>query len=296
MATLTNLVNEVMQSLNGYGAPAARASFLNGAITDVATAITVDSAADFNQGVVEIDSELIYIESVDTATNVLTVSPDGRGFYGTTPAAHADNARVTVNPVWPKTRIEAVINETIESTHPVLFAVATAAFTWTGVQNTYELPADCVQVLSVTADTVGPTMEQQKVNRYSVNLSAPTADFATGNSVTIQEPVMPGRLVTVTYKKAPTAITAAQDFTVSGLRSTAWKCVKLAVVSELLNYLDTARLPVDTAASAELAERNPVGSAARISTQLWQRYQIELEQERKRLAAETPVPVVTRSR
>lgn len=283
-------------SLNGYGAPSPRASFLNGAVTSTALSMVVDNADDFSQGIAEIGSELVYVESVATATKTLTISPDGRGFYGTTAATHADNARVTMNPVWPRVRVEAAINEAIAGTYPVLYGVGTTSFLFDGVQNTYKLPADCVQVLQVTAATIGPTLEQQYVRRYGVNLSAPTGTFATGNSITLMEPIYSRSTITVTYKKAPAAITTSDEFTVSGLRSTAWKAVKLSATSELLNYIDTARLPLDTATAAEMAERNQIGSAARISTQLWQRYLIELEQERRRQAAETPVPVVVRGR
>lgn len=294
MPTLSNCVNEVLLALNGYGAPAQRASFLSASLTSSATSFSVSDGTDFNQGLVEIDSELIYVNSV--SSNTLTVSSDGRGFYGTTAAAHSSGARVTMNPTWPKVRVEAAINEAIQQTYPVLYAVDTTTFMFDGVQNTYDLPADCVQVLSVTAATLGPSLEQQVIRRYAVNLSAPTATFPNGNSITLQEGIYSRSNVTVTYKKAPTAITAAQEFTASGLRSTAWKAVRLAVMSELLAYVDAQRLDVDTAWVSELSERVPIGSGSRVSTQLWQRYQIELEQERRRLAAETPVPVSLRSR
>lgn len=284
MPTLSKCVNEVLLALNGYGAPAERASFLSGSLTASATTINVTNGADFNQGLIEIDNELIYVESV--SGNTLTVSADGRGYYGTTAAAHSAGARVTMNPLWPRTRVESVINEAIEGTYPTLYAVGSTSFTASAMQNTYVLPAEAVQVLAVTATTTGPSNEPQVVRRYSVNDGA----------ITLQEGVFPGATVTVSYRTTPTAITTAQDFTASGLRSTAWKAVRLAVTSELLAYMDAQRLSVDTAASAEYAERVPVGSAARISTQLWQRYQLELEQERRRLAAETPVPISLRSR
>lgn len=296
MSTLNQLVDDVLLALNGYGAPAPRASFLSGAVTASGLTFTVTSAADFNQGIAEVGDELVYIESVNTATNTLTISADGRGFYGTTAAAHAAGDRVTMNPTWPRIRVEAAINDAIEGTYPVLFGVASTSFTFTGVQTTYELPAACEQVLSVTADTIGPSEEQQVIRRYSFNSVAPTDEFATGNSITLHEAAAPGRTVTVTYRIAPAAITSADEFTVSGLRGTAWKAVKYAACSELLAYMDTARLPVDTAAAAEYGERNQIGSASRISAQLYQRYEIELERERRRLASTTPVPINVRGR
>lgn len=294
MSTLSQLVDEVLMTLNGYGAPAPRASFLSVGIDATTTTATVTDGSDFNQGIAQIGDELVYVESVSGGT--LTLSADGRGFYGTTAAAHAANARVTMNPTWPRVRVEAAINDAIEGTYPVLFGVASTSFTFTGVKTTYELPADCEQVLSVSADTIGPSEEQHHIKRYSFNSVAPTDEFATGNSITLQVAPAPGQTVTVTYRKAPSAITTSDEFTVSGLRDTAWKAVKYAACSELLAYLDSARLPVDTAPSAEYGDRNQIGSAARVSAQLFQRYEIELERERRRLATTTPVPINVRGR
>lgn len=294
MTTLTQLTDEVLLTLYGYGTPSARASFLTAGVDDVALSLPVVDGSDFGQGIVEIGGELIYVESV--SGNTLTVAPDGRGFYGTTATSHGINARVTANPTWPRSRVEAAINDAIEGTYPVLYGVGTTSFTFTGVKTTYELPADCEQVLSVTADTIGPTGEQQKVTRYSFNSVAPTGEYASTNTITLGEPVNVGRDVTVTYRKAPTAITSGDAFTVSGLRNTAQKAVKYAACSELVSYLDTARLPVDTATADLYDEKNPIGGAARISAQLYQRYEMELERERRRLAATTPVPINVRTR
>lgn len=293
MPTLTQLTDETLLTLYGYGTPQPRASFLTADITNSTLSIPVTDGTNFEQGIAEIGDELIYVEAVNGDT--LTVAPDGRGYFGTTAAAHSEDARVQVNPVFPRTRVQSAINDAIEGTHPVLYGVGTDTFTFNGVVVTFELPADCEQVLQVSADTIGASNIQQPVRRWRFDSTA-SAEFASGNTLTLEEPVDLGRTVTVTYRKAPTAITANDEFTVSGLRGTATKAVKYAAVSDLLSYLDANRLHVASATASAMDERNGVGDASRVSAQLYQRYEIELERERKRLAATTPVPVNVRIR
>ena len=152
MTTFDDLVTEVRATMRGYGLYREQVSFLNGSITNSALSITVDDGTLVRPGVVEIDSESIYVQSV--AGNVLTVSPDGRGWDRTTAASHADNARVTVNPPLPTWRIQRAINDTIIGTAPTLFGVGTTTFTYNGVRTTYDLPADCTS-LDTGAGAVG---------------------------------------------------------------------------------------------------------------------------------------------
>jgi hypothetical protein len=289
VSTFDQLVYDVLQSLQGYGLAQPRMSHLSGSITDTATSITVVDATGFEQGVCEIDNETIFIESVDYDSNILTVSPDGRGYYGTTAAAHSANARVTMAPTWGRGRVANAINEAITNTFPDLFKVATTTVVFSPVQTTYALPATVEQVLRVTTDTIGPSNETPLIVRHSFDPVAKT--------LTIEKGGFPGKNFNVTYSTAPTQITFGDDFTESGLRETAKLAIKYAACSQLLAFMDPARLPVDTAQADELdASRNQIGSASKISTQLYQRYLIELENERKRLRATTPTPISVRTR
>lgn len=297
MTTLGDVINECLQALQGYGLQQPRTAFLAADVTASGLTFTVDDASQFYQGVAEVEDEVVFIQSVDTTANTLTIAPDGRGWFGTTPAAHVTNTRVTMAPVWPRNRVANAINDTIIGTWPTLFGVATTSFVANSVVNTYELPQDCEKVLKVSASTPGPSMDQQPISRFSFSSVAPEGVFTSGNTVTIQEPVFPGATVTVTYMKAPSPLAAGtDDFTNSGLRETAKLAVVYGACAELLSYMDASRLPVD-AASSDPAERgNEVGSAARIAAQLTARHQMELERERRRLRETTPVAVNVRIR
>lgn len=295
--TFDSLVDSVLRELYGGGLAQPRASFLTGSVNASALQFTVTDATNFEQGVAEIENEIVFIESVDFDGNVLTISPDGRGYYGTTAASHAANARITMAPTWSRTAVAEAINETITGVYPDLFGVATTSFAFNPSINTYALPADAQRVLMVTVDTIGPSREQLTVKRYSENLVASGSNFPTGKSITLEKGGFPGRNVNVTYMKSLSEITWGDDFTASGLAETAKRCIKYGACSALLTYMDSSRLPVDTAQADEVdPSKNGVGTASKVAAALYQRYTIELAAEKRRLRERTPVPVTVRTR
>ena len=297
MTTFRELQDEVLHTLQGYGLDQPRTAWLTATRSSSALTVPVDSTTSLAAGIAEIESEQVYIQSVDHNANTVTIAPDGRGWYGTTAAEHVANTRVTFSPTWPRQRVKSAINDTIVGTYPTLFGVAQTQFTYNPSVTTYSIPAEAERVLSVTADVNGPSLEQQNVRHYQFNSTSPTDDWATTNSLTLHEAVTPGRTVTVTYQKAPSALaTDAAQLTTSGLRETAKLAIVYGTVSQLVSHMDTARLAVDTAQGDEYDERNQVGQASRISGQLYLRYQSELEAERRRLRATTPVAISVRKR
>lgn len=298
MSTLfDDLVNDVSQTLYGYGLAQPRAAWLTASIDDAETVISVGDASGFSQGVAEVDNEMLFIASVDYGSNVLTVAPDGRGYYATSADVHSSGTRITMAPTWSRARIATAVNETILGTYPTLFGVGSTSFTYNPSITTYQLPAEANRILKVTTDTIGPSKEQMELNRWSFNSVAPVSEFATGNTITLEQAPFPGRTVTVTYERDLSEITFGDFFTDCGLAETAKLAVKYGACSNLVAFMDSARLPVDTAEADEIdASRNGIGTAMRASTQLYQRYQIELEAERRRLRKSTPVPITMRTR
>jgi hypothetical protein len=297
VTTFLQLQDEILQTLHGFGLSQPRATFLTASIDADDLAISVTDASNCEQGLVEIEGEAIFIESVDRNTNTLTVSPDGRGYYGTTAAAHDADVRCTIAPTWPRHRVKSAINDVIAATYPTLWGVAQTSFTYNPSVTTYALPAEAERILAVTAQVNGPSLEPQTISHYSLNSVAPTDDWATTNIISLHEAVTPGREVTVTYLKQPSALSGDSDaITVSGLRETAKLAIVYGACAQLVSFMDVSRLPVDVAVADEYDEKVQVGMASRISGQLQLRYEMELEKERKRLRATTPVKISVRKR
>jgi hypothetical protein len=281
-----DLVREVRSVMRGYGLVQEGVAFLSSSINATALTITVTDATALSPGLVEIDSEVIYIQSI--SSNTLTVAPDGRGWDGTTAATHASSARVTANPPYPTWRLERALNDSIVGVFPDVFGVASTSFTYNPSVTTYSIPADAEDILKVTTTVLGPSMEQVEIHRYSFNSNAPTTEFATGNCLTLSEAPDPGRTVTVTYMKAPSELASGDDFIDSGLRETARPAVVYAAVARLLSFVDATRTLVDSAVGAEFGADQRVGTATQLAAQMSARYQMELDKEQARLRKAHP--------
>lgn len=298
MTTFLQLQDEVLLALQGFGLAQPRATFLTAPVTASDLTLSVRNAADLDAGLAEIGSELVFIESVDRSANTVTISPDGRGYYGTTAAAHAADARLTCAPTWPRHRVKAAINDTILGLWPSIWGVGQEQFTYTPAVTTYSLPATAEGVLSVSADTLGPSMQQQDIKSYWFSSSSPTDDWATTNTVTLGEAPYPGSTVTVTYKKQPAVLTNDSDglLAVAGLRESCRQLLMLGACAQLLSMMDASRLAVDTSTADEVDERNQPGTAARLANQFQIRFELEVEKEQKRLRQTTPATITKRYR
>ena len=279
-------------ALHGYGLSQPRTTFLTSGISETDLTASVRNATDIDMGMAEIGGELVFIESVDRASSTVTFSPDGRGYYGTTAEAHGADTRLTFAPTWPRQRIKSAINDVILGVWPTLFGIGQTTFTFTPAVTTYEMPDEAENVLSVTADTYGPSRQQQVINAYRFDATAPTDEWDNGRSLTLFESASPGADVTVTYTKEPTVLTADADtIATSGLRESARKLLMLGACAELLSMMDVSRLTVDTAPADQADTQNPVGSAARLANQFQLRYEMEVEKERQRLRETTPAKI-----
>lgn len=95
-ATLGSLVEGILDHLYGHSAQQDAVTSLSGALDATATSFTVDDADVLSAGLIEIDSELMRVKSVDLASNLVTLTPTGRGQRGSTASTHADGAEVRV--------------------------------------------------------------------------------------------------------------------------------------------------------------------------------------------------------
>lgn len=286
MTTFSDLVNDVVFTVEGYGLDLPRTAYLTAAITDTDLSFDVDDASSLAEGLAEIGDELVYIRSVNV--NTVTVAPDGRGYRGTATAAHAANARLTMNPVMPRFLVKRKINETIVGTWPTLWGEATTTITADTLSMGFELPADVEEVLSVDHETDEITREWGPVRRWRFESSADSVDFPSGKALFIYQDVSTSANLRVRYRKQPSELTDGQNLTDSGLRSSARSVIVAGAVWRLISSMDLGRLKVTTATTDMLDEGNPVGSATQLAGYLRRVYERELQDELMRLQVTTP--------
>ena len=293
MTTFGDLINDVYLALTGWGLQQGRAAFINAGagITSGALSITVDDSSNLSEGVAEIEDELVYIQSVSGTT--VTIAPDGRGWQGTTAATHADNARITMNPAFPRVVVKQKINDTIKGVYPTLRGKAVTTFTYSGSVTTYELPAAVDQVIQVTYQATGASGYWPVVYHYRVDMNADTTAYASGKSITLLGGVEQGATVMVTYLKTPTALSSTADLlTASGLADTARALIVAGTVWRLSSYIAAARLRVDGVAIDMMDEQNRVDAGNKVSAYLRAQYEVELQEEQRRQNLNQPPTMV----
>jgi hypothetical protein len=296
MATFAQMIDEVRSNLAGYTLRQDRISNLAniGGISSTDTAITLGSADNLAKGIIEIDNELIWIDSYDRATSTLNaIAGFGRGYQGTTPAPHAQNSQVTMTPTFPRSTIATAINDTINSFYPKLFSTYSTTFTFNAAQVAYPLPSAARDALFISWQTVGPSREWLPVNRWRMDRMANVQAFNSTATVNLYEKIMPGRTVQVWYSALPSNLTnATDDFAeVTGLPQSCQDVVILGASYRLLSYLDTGRINL-TSAEADLADAKlPSTAGASSSKYVFALFQQRLQEESTKLQNRFPIRV-----
>jgi hypothetical protein len=294
MPTLGEMIDEVRANLQGYALRQDRISYVtnSGGISATSSNITIGSASNLAKGVIEIDDELLWIDTFDKASNTLTVAPGfGRGYQGTTPTPHAQYAQITLSPTFPRSSIKKAINDTINSYYPKLWSVSSTTFTFNASQTTYALPDDAETILYMSWQTTGSSQEWLPINRWRADLMANAATFNTTRTVSLYENIQPGRTVQVWYTTEPNTLDANSDdySDVTGLPASSYDVTVLGASYKLLSFLDAGRINLSSAEADLNDTKNPFNSGASASRYIFALYQQRLQEEALKLADKYPI-------
>ena len=285
--TYANLVDEVLFNLSGYTMRQERITHLTSGITSSDTTLALGSATNIGKGVVEIDDELMWVDTYDRISSTATVAPYGRGYNGTTAAAHDINKRVTIAPTFPRISVKKAINDTIDAVFPNLFAVGTYTFIYNAVKTAYEIPAEAQNILYLSWQPTGPTSEWLPVKSWKQDPMANATAFTSGNSVSIYDRLQPGRTVQVYYTKKPSTLdgqaTSAVYETVTGLPSSTKDVIVYGAASRLASFIDPGRLNYSSAEADQADTKIQYGSGASTARFLLGLYTNRLQEETRKL-------------
>jgi len=296
MATLKDMVDEVRANLAGYTMRQDRITYLanTSGVTTTSASIQIGSSSNLAKGIIEIDDELIWIDSFDKTSSTLNVIPGfGRGYSNTSPAPHAQYAQVTLSPTFPRVTIKQAINDTINSVFPKLWSIQSTTFAFSSAVSTYALPDDAEDVLAVTWQTTGPTKEWLPVKRWRMDGMANATAFNSNSTVTIYDGVTSGRTVQVWYTSQPSTLDSnTEDFAdVTGLPETCRDVITLGAAYRLLSYLDAGRINLTSAESDNADTKIPSTAGVSASKYLFALYNQRLQDESARLYGKYPTKV-----
>lgn len=292
MATLAEMIDEVQVNLAGYTFQQDRSTYLKAAVTTLTSSsaapliLQLGSTDNVGKGIVEIDEELMWVDSFDRIATTATVSPYGRGYLGTTPATHAADSKVTITPTFPRFSIKRAINDTIRSLGASIFAVKSTTFTFNAAQSTYAFNGlNIKNIISITWESVGPTQEWVPVRRWDFDsIADDTAFGANAQTLTLgADCPMPGRTVKVIYATDPAAFTANTDdySAATGLPESTRDVVILGAAYRLLSFLDPARAAQTSPQADETDSKRPYGASQSATKQLYALYTQRLNEETK---------------
>lgn len=274
--TLAQLVADVHSALHSYTGVQEQLTYLTAACTDSDTTLSVAGSENVMRGIAEIDDELIYVEASDSGT--ITLPPFGRGFRGSTAAAHSENAMVTFDPAFPKVAITRAINQCIEGLYPLLYQVKSEDLSSSSALTVgYALPADCDGVLAVYGQYPSDPQDYwTPVTRWSFDSDSPD-----GNILNLYGVYAPGTDFRVVYKAKFSDLVT--DFATSGLSESYADLIIYCVTARLIRFLDPARLQLGNVENISRSQVVQAGDAGRTANQLYAMYQQRLVEERRRL-------------
>ena len=289
MATFEDVIDETHLALTGYTNRQDQATYLTAPMTSTDLTLTVADGTVLTRGIVEIDDELIWVDSFDRTTNTATIPAYGRGFRDTTASNHTAGTRVTIAPSFPRSVIRRNINLAIQGVYPDLFGTYYTTFNWQAARTTYALPAEAIDVIAASWQTIGPSREWLPIRKYRVDRTAYPVIWNTGKTISIREGIIPGRPLNIVYTKKPTELQYdTDDFTMTGLPESAREVIVLGAAYRSAMYLDLGRVPAASAEADSQQANDPVGTAVNISRAIQQMYQQRLLQEVRRQQEQFP--------
>jgi hypothetical protein len=295
MATFGSMTDEVVRKLAGFTLRQDRQTHLTSAVNATATTISVASANNVSTGIIQVDDELIYVDSYDRSSGTLNIPPYGRGYNGTSPATHQLGARVVISPTFPSVDVKGAINETLLATFPDLYTTGVHTFTYSPAKSTYALPEEVETVLGVSYETIGPSKEWAPIRNYRIDSLANTDSFNSRNSISLYSGVETGRTVQVSYTSAPTVMDSNDDDfeIVTGLPVSCKDVIVLGAAARLSSFIDPGRLTFGSAESdqqSQIAGRS-YGAGTNASKYLLALYDKRLSEEARKLNDRNPIRI-----
>ena len=252
-------------------------TWLKFAVTANALEATVNDASVVSRGRIEIDNELLIVETVDTTLNKITFPPFGRGSDGTTAVQHAANAKVTVQPLYPRKLVADTLNQVIAAVGDTLFGINVVTLTAHPTRVSYELPANTDRVLSVqyTYDSISKDVSYARDWSFDQQ-----ADWPSGKGLLLWDVPRPGDPIRVATAVPPVELVAGDDFSDSLLPSSSYDVIVLGAVSRLMatagSYLTATRsVGSQTTLAAQMDPQTPM----QMSRYFYAQHQERLNQE-----------------
>jgi len=240
--------------------------------------------------VLEIDSELFYIWEANSASKTLTVE---RGYAGTTATSHSSGALITLNPRFPRAQMLDALNADIDdlsSTTNGLFRVVSVDLSYNGADRQINITSSgtILQLLDVRLRYLAD--EHPVIHGVRLQTGLPTTDFASGNTLVLDEAVMAGTL-RVRYKAPFTrASSESSDLTTDCfVPATCEDIVEMGIILRMMAGREIKRNFTESQGDTRRAEEVQAGSITNSIANVLRLRRERIIAEAGRLKAQYPI-------
>jgi hypothetical protein len=261
------------------------------AITATATSVSFqyDLGGIRPGGVIQIDSELMYVWEIFAGSKSVTVE---RGWNGTTAAAHVASSVATVDPKFPRAQILEAINAELDDlASPMngLFQIKTMEMNYNGSDIMVNLPTTdkIIDLISVSVRFI--STDYPKIRRVRLIRDLPSDDFNSGCAIRFDEEVRAGRMVVVYKTPFINVTTEAQNVqNIAGLPTSCEDILIMGAQIRLVNPREVKRNFTESQGDTRRPEEVPSGSVGNSITNLLRMRRDRITSEAAKLARQYP--------
>lgn len=289
MATAGTLLTRAARQL--LSGTAEERNKLAATVTDSDTSLTFsyDIGGIRAGSVIEVESELCYVWEANASTKTAVVE---RGHLGSTAAAHTSGKAVTVSPRFPRSQMFDMLNAEIDdlsSSVNGLFRVVTTNVDYNGSDRQINIDGatSVLELMDVRLrymDDDFPYIRGVRLQR-----DMPTADFASGFSVVLDDAVMAGTL-RIRYK-APFVRAASESSdltTYCYVPATCEDIIEAGVMVRIMNAREIKRNFIESQSDTRRAEEVPPRAIQESAANLQRLRRERIIAEAARLKAQYP--------
>lgn len=290
MTTVGDLISDISFRMHSYTGLREATTYLTSAVGSTDTVLNVASGDRISRGYIEVEQELMLVDSVEG--NSVKLPPFGRGQEGSGATAHDANVQVTNDPLLPAVSVLRALQDTVLQVHPDLFQVKSTSVTYQGSVVTYPLPMDVDRVLQVSAPIPGPSGLWPRLDAWNFDKAADTNRYPSGKTIDIYGGVTPGYAVRVVYAgpyTTPQSFT--DDLSALGIQDSVKEVLLLGTCWRICQMLESSRLQMQGIEQFARQEAVPAGSETNLARQLYAMYSQRMAEERRRLLALHPAQI-----
>jgi hypothetical protein len=240
-------------------------------------------------GVIQLDSELMYVWEISAGSKSVTVE---RGWNGTTAAAHAASSVATVDPKFPRAQILEAINAELDDlASPMngLFQIKILELNYNGTDLMVNLPTTdkIIDLISVSLRYI--STDYIKVRRCRLIRDLPNDDFNTGYAIRFDEQVRAGRMIIVYKSPFSNITTETQNIqNVTGLPTSCEDILILGSQIRLVGPREIKRNFTESQGDTRRSDEVPSGSVSNSITNLLRMRRDRITSEAAKLMRQYP--------